>query len=43
VSLTQLVKTMHNICKVWGSNPDHHQKKRRRVWSFFFCFCDEWI
>ena len=27
VSITQLVWTMHNICKVRGSNPDHHQKK----------------
>jgi hypothetical protein len=27
VSLTQLVWTMHNICKVWGSSPDHHKKK----------------
>jgi uncharacterized membrane protein len=27
VSLAQLVWTMHKICKVRGSNPDHHQKK----------------
>jgi len=27
VSLAQLVWTMHNICKVRGSNPDHHQKQ----------------
>jgi len=27
MNLPQLVKTMHNICKVWGSNPRHHQKK----------------
>jgi len=27
VSLTQLVWTMHKICKVRGSNPDHHQKR----------------
>jgi len=27
VSLTQLVETMHNICKVWGLNTDHHQQK----------------
>ncbi|AES79901.1 hypothetical protein MTR_7g074470 [Medicago truncatula] len=27
VSLAQLVRTMHNICKVRGSNPDHHRKK----------------
>jgi len=26
VSLARLVGTMHNICKVRGSNPDHHQK-----------------
>jgi hypothetical protein len=24
-----LVGTMHNICKVWGSNPGHHQKTNR--------------
>ena len=27
VNLTQLVRTMHNICKVWGSNLSHHKKK----------------
>ena len=27
VSLTQLVRTMHNICKVRGSNIGHHKKK----------------
>jgi len=27
VSLTQLVWTMHNKCKVQGLNPDHHKKK----------------
>ena len=27
VNLTQLVWTMHNVCKVQGSNPDHQQKK----------------
>jgi len=26
VSLAQLVGTMHNICKVRGSNIGHHQK-----------------
>ena len=26
-SLTQLVWTMHNICKVRGSNLDHHKKR----------------
>ena len=25
-NLSQLVGTMYNICKVRGSNPDHHQK-----------------
>jgi len=30
VSLTQLVRTMHNICKVWGSNPGHHKKKKQK-------------
>jgi len=28
VSLTQLVWTMHNICKVQGSNADNHKKKK---------------
>jgi len=27
VSLAQLVRTMHNICKIWGSNSKHHKKK----------------
>jgi len=27
MSLTQLVRTMHNICKVRDLNPDHHKKK----------------
>jgi hypothetical protein len=26
VSLTQLTGTVHNICKVRGLNPNHHQK-----------------
>ena len=26
VSLTQLIWTIHNICKVRGSNPDHQNK-----------------
>jgi len=26
VNLAQLIRTMHNICKVRGSNPRHHQK-----------------
>ena len=26
VRLAQLVRTMHNICKVWGLNLDHHKK-----------------
>jgi len=29
VSLAQLVWTMHKICKVRGSNPGHHQKKKK--------------
>ena len=28
VSLAQLVGTMHKICKVRDSNPDHYQKKK---------------
>jgi hypothetical protein len=31
VSLAQLVWTMHKICKVWGSNLGHHQKKKRKL------------
>ena len=27
VSLTQLIETVHKICKVWGSNLGRHQKK----------------
>jgi len=27
VSLTRLIETMYNICKVWDSKPDHHKKK----------------
>jgi len=27
VSLAQLIRTVHNICKVWSSNPEHHKKK----------------
>ena len=27
-NLVQLVWTMHNICKVRGSNPDHQKKKK---------------
>jgi len=26
MSLAQLVWTMHNICKVWGSSSDYHKK-----------------
>lgn len=26
MSLAQLVKTMHDICKISSSNPDHHKK-----------------
>lgn len=25
-----LVGTMHSICKVRGSNPDHHKKKKKK-------------
>ena len=28
VSLVQFVGIIHNICKVWGSNLDHHKKKK---------------
>jgi len=35
VSLAQLVGTMHNICKVRGSNPDHH-KEKKILGIFFF-------
>ena len=28
INLTQLVWTTHNICKIWGSNPGHHKKKK---------------
>ena len=31
VSLAQLVWIMHNICKVCGSNPNHHKKKNEKV------------
>jgi len=31
MSLTQLVGIMHNICKVWGSNPGHHKKKNASI------------
>jgi len=31
VNSTQLVRTIHNICKVRGLNPEHHQKR-----VFFF-------
>jgi hypothetical protein len=27
---TQFVWTMHKICKVWGSNPGHDQKKKKQ-------------
>jgi hypothetical protein len=35
VSLAQLVGTMHNICKVRGSNPRHHQKKNPWIINFY--------
>ena len=28
MSLVQLVRTMHDICKFWRSNSGHHQKNR---------------
>jgi hypothetical protein len=34
VSLTQLVWTMHKICKVWGSNLSHHQKQKGHTRTF---------
>jgi len=34
VSLAQLVRTIHNICKVRGSNPDHHQKKYNKKYIY---------
>jgi len=39
VSLTQLIRTMHNICKVWGSNPEH-QKKKCCVSTHLFLHCN---
>ena len=30
VRIAQLIRTMHNICKVWGSNPGHHKKKTNK-------------
>jgi len=33
-NLAQLVRTMHNICKVWGSNPGHYQKKKKGIMDF---------
>jgi len=31
MSLAQLVWTMHNICKVRGSNPGHHQRQVNKI------------
>jgi hypothetical protein len=41
VNLTQLVRTMHNICKVRGSNLDHHKKKAIEsvCCCYFALFC----
>jgi len=25
---------MYNICKVWGSNPDHHKKRHKPLISY---------
>ena len=30
VSLTQLVGTLHNICRIRGPNPEHHKKKKKK-------------
>ena len=35
VNLLQLIETMHNICKVWGSNPEFQQQKFNLVHTFF--------
>jgi len=42
MSLTQLLGTMHNICKVQGSIPDHQKKKKQisvlsRQFESFWC------
>jgi len=31
VMIVQLLWTMYKICKVWGSNPGHHKKKKFRL------------
>jgi len=36
VSLAQLIGTMHDICKVWGANPDYHKKKIRNGYVRLF-------
>jgi len=36
VNLTQLIETIHNICKVQGSNIDHHTKKQLVVILYLF-------
>jgi len=33
MSLAQLMRTMHNICKVRCSNPDHHKKSNNTSWN----------
>jgi hypothetical protein len=35
MNLTQLVRTMHNICKFRGSNPNHHKKRQLKMIIFF--------
>jgi len=35
VSLAQLIGTMHNICKVQGSNSDHYQKEKKIIYNAY--------
>jgi len=38
VSLAQLVRTMHSICKIQGSNTRHHQRNmREECFGVLFC------
>jgi len=39
IKYLRLVWTMHNICKLWGSNPGHHKNKKvctivKKEWVF---------
>ena len=39
VNIAQFIWTMHNICKVWGSNLGHHKKiKMKDILSYFIEF-----